>query len=207
MPDAVAREPRVGVGRVFHHRDADLARPSRECLRADRQQRPHEHHAFALEHRRHRREPREAGATAQGEQQGLDLVVGMLAEQDRLQAGVARSPRERLVARVARGVLRAFAGRVARGDAAHLQGHVQLRAHLLAVLLERIGRILQTVVDVDACTCPGQRCAAASSSTVESAPPLNATASGRGNCNPASAAAAGFRTRQAVSALVSEKRP
>src|SRR5262245_51526116 len=43
-----------------------------------------------------------------------------------------------------------------------------------------------------ACTCPGQRRAAASRSTVESAPPLYATASGSGSCNPASAVAAGL---------------
>src|SRR3954447_3330425 len=43
-----------------------------------------------------------------------------------------------------------------------------------------------------ACTWPGQRRTAASSRTVESAPPLKATARGRGNSRPASAAAAGL---------------
>src|SRR3954471_2823265 len=43
-----------------------------------------------------------------------------------------------------------------------------------------------------ACTWPGQRRTAASRRTVESAPPLKATARGRGSSRPARAAAAGL---------------
>ena len=105
--------------------------------------------AIALEHRRHRRQPGQTGTAAERQQQRLDLVVGMLAQQHRLQAGIAGSPRERLVARLPRGVLGAFPRRVARMHAAHLQRHAKGRANAAAVLGECVRRVLQPVVDVD----------------------------------------------------------
>ena len=59
---------------------------SRSGLAGDAQQGPPETHAVALETRRHGRQARQPGAAAQRQQHGFDLVVGMVPEQDRLQA-------------------------------------------------------------------------------------------------------------------------
>jgi len=68
VADAVAREAGVGVGRVLHHGHAVLAHPVADRAGRQRQQGPHEQHAVALEHRRHRRHAGQPGTAAERQQ-------------------------------------------------------------------------------------------------------------------------------------------
>ena len=83
---------------------------------------------MAFELRRHRRQAGQAGAPAQGQQQGFNLVVGMLGQQHRPQRQCAGLLRQRGITGGAGGIFGALPGLVAGVDMADVQGHTQSAA-------------------------------------------------------------------------------
>jgi hypothetical protein len=71
----------IGVGGVFDEccaRSAAISQPGANVCRTPRQQGPVVTECRHAPSGRHGAQARQAGTTAQGQQQGLDLVIGML---------------------------------------------------------------------------------------------------------------------------------
>ena len=105
-----------------------------------------ERDAVPLELRRHGCQTRQSRAPAQRQQQGFDLVVGMLGQQHRPQRQCTGLLRQGGVTGSAGGVFGALPGLVAGVHMADVQGHAQPGAQLRAMGNEGVGRSLQPVV-------------------------------------------------------------
>ena len=77
-PDAVAGVAAVGIARVLNPARATLAQPGAQVGPRHLQQRPVVVEAGTHPSRWHATQTRQPGTSAQGQQQGFDLIVGML---------------------------------------------------------------------------------------------------------------------------------
>ena len=118
-----------------------------EFVPAHAEQRPHELARTESRPRGNRAQPPDARAAHQAQQEGLDLIVGMVRGQQRL------TGRQRLrkggVAGTPGGGLDAVAGRAIDIDQDDFERHSQRSGHARAMRRPGIRIVMQTVIDVD----------------------------------------------------------
>ena len=127
--NAVAGVVLIGVGGVVHKRDIALRQPVTQTRSGRLQQRTVERHAAALKPRGHARQAWQACPTAQGQQQGFNLVIRMLAKQHALQPRANSQCAKCRIARLAGRVFRALAGCRCGAHLYNMQGDVMRGAY------------------------------------------------------------------------------
>ena len=148
--DAVAGELLVRVAGVFHPRLALTLQPFAQCRAWHSQPRAVPGQALPVPVGGHAGQTGQACATRQGQQQGFDLVIGVLGQGDitHLRPFGLNGLGQRGITGLARSVFGALARSVTGLHPAHSQRHPQRQTQCLAMRLETIGSGLQAVVDV-----------------------------------------------------------
>ena len=144
--DAVAGIARVTVARVFDPAHALATQPATDFAARKLKKGPVIVQAIAPRPVRHGGQTRQTGPTRERQQDGLDLVIRMVAEGDVVNASVPRQCRKRGIARTPGRVFRALAANVRRIHMPNNQRHRQIGAHRAAVGFEAIRRRLQAVM-------------------------------------------------------------
>ena len=123
------------------------------------QQRAHEADAEALKPGWHTGQARHTGAAAERQQQGFNLIVGMLREGDGGNSKRQRLVGQRPIADFAGSVFRTFAAGVFGLHLHHMQRNTDGGASRLAMSHEIISRRLQPVMNMNGNYTPGElRC-------------------------------------------------